>query len=352
MGKAVERIEQEIAALDRAVVAIAQEFHDTYSHYLTALGQAVRQQLILASYHICTHSYPDRFLKLSTHQCQELQQGLRQLAEQAQIGLLEQLQTISPNASPPELPSVVSLTLSDFQNALPNSLSQMSGLSDSTEELELFTLTAPFSEELDPEELDSEELKKLDAEMRSNDFDGTASPSTDEPPMYEQETGDRETAAQNTLPRSIVPRDLARWQERLEAKIIEELQNFSHAANCLLQQAGVLSSRLPEPVLEVAAKADLSSETSASPPNLLNLLVEEIETDENKASTMTQVMAIRLRLSEVEFSDATATVWRSRIRNLSAQLNKLGREYQKKQKEQAIAQAEITWRSNWDEEER
>jgi hypothetical protein len=142
---------------------------------------------------------------------------------------------------------------------------------------------------------------------------------------------------------------LAYWQERLEEKIVEELQNLSHSVNRLLQKAEILPGRLPEPVLEVAARADLASETAASPPNLLNLIVET-ESDEPKESSMTQLMAIRLRLSEIEFSDSSAMMGRSKIRELLARLNKLGREYQKKQKERSIAQAEAAWRSSWYEE--
>lgn len=61
MVGAIERIAQEIAALDKATSAIADELYGGYSTYLTVLGQAVRQQLILASYHVCTQGYPESF---------------------------------------------------------------------------------------------------------------------------------------------------------------------------------------------------------------------------------------------------------------------------------------------------
>ncbi len=55
MVRNIEQIEHEMVALEGVVAKIAQEFHHAYSQYLTTLGQAIRQQLIVASYHLCTH---------------------------------------------------------------------------------------------------------------------------------------------------------------------------------------------------------------------------------------------------------------------------------------------------------
>ncbi len=63
-----------------------------------------------------------------------------------------------------------------------------------------------------------------------------------------------------------------------------------------------------------------------------------------------QVSAIHLRLTEIEFADAALTPARTKIRTLSAQLRNLGREYQKKMREQAIAEAQAAWRSSWMED--
>lgn len=91
MGRAIERIEQDIAALQEAIQAIASELHSAYASYLGALGQALGKQLILASYHLCTQGYPENFLKLSLNQRQQLQQGIRKLGKQAAEKLLVQL---------------------------------------------------------------------------------------------------------------------------------------------------------------------------------------------------------------------------------------------------------------------
>ena len=404
MVRTVERIEQELAILDQSVEAIAQEFHDTYNQYLSVLGQAVRQQLILAGYHLCTQGYSERFLKLSLAQRQQLQQGLRHLAKQAKTQLLERLQPIEA------LDDSSSLTAFADTNSI--------SILVSNRELLLEEIVLPDEESLDEESLDEESLDEESLDEESLDershseskHQGSDHPSnqrlnesgnepltlssessfteplpaetpltepsltalgsaserfeTDPKPYsansenldHSHEANRSDTAdsnpdifEENTEPRPLHPRQIARWQERLEAAIVEELQTLSHAANCLLQQSHILPSRLPEPVLEVAARADISSEATASPPNLLNLMVET-ENDNQKESTMTQLMAIRLRLAEIEFSDSSTTIWRSKIRDLLGKLSRLGREYQKKQKEYSIAQAEAAWRSSWYED--
>lgn len=295
MVRPVEQIEQEIATLNQAVEAIAQEFHDTYSQYLVALSKSVRQQLILASYHLCTHGYPERFLDLSLPQRQDLQQSLRHLAKQIGKRLAEQLQPV--------------------------------------QSMRIFSLA------------------ELEAGDRFEDRDfGDLDPEASDPETLDPETEDLAASPDQVMPSSdlpLTPKMLVRWQENLEQSITEQLQDLSHAANRLLQQVEVLPSRLPEPVLEVASKSDLISETAGGPPNLLNLL---IESDAEEDTAITQVTTIRLRLAEIEFSDSAVAVWRSKIRSLSAQLNRLTREYQKQQKEKAIAQAEFAWRSSWYED--
>lgn len=343
MVRTVGRIEQEIAALDRAVATIAQEFYDTYRQYLVALGQAVSQQLILASYHLCTRGYPERFLKLSLSQRQQVQQGLRQLAKQARNQLLERLKPVDSTPSPAtSLPNTANL-LANISGSADQTASHQNAANEELVILEEIAIAEDgekanyedFAERVEGDE----PVAREELETRSDSSFSSASP-----------PADSHEASQNSLDfQPIQPKHLARWQEVLEEGIVEELQNLSHAANRLLQQAEVLPGRLPEPVLEVAAKADIATEATASPPNLLNLLIET-ENEEDKESTMTQFMAIRLRLSEIEFSDSSTTLWRSKIRDLSAQLVKLGREYHKKQKERAIAEAEAAWRSSWYED--
>jgi hypothetical protein len=84
-----------------------------------------------------------------------------------------------------------------------------------------------------------------------------------------------------------------------------------------------------------------------SPPNLLNLVIEISDEEDSEDSSFTQIMAIYLRLSEIEFADAILLSERKGIRSILVQLNKLGREYQKRQREIKIAEAEAAWRASW-----
>lgn len=258
MARSVEQIERDIAALEEVCRAIAKELDSAYTSYLTELGQAIRQQLILASYHLCTQGYPEHFLSLSFSQREQLQQAIRKLGKQA------------------------------------------------SDQLIAYT-------------------KSKETEDRSQN---------------------------SSPPSSSNPMKLAQWQQNLEMAIASTLKTVSSDTNCLLQQAGILPKKLPlSPLLEAAVNSlENSAEATAGPPNLLNLLIETENQDESKDSTVTHIIAIYLRLSEVEFTDVRVRAGRNQIRNLLLQLNKLGQEYHKKQRERAVAEAEAAWRASWLEE--
>jgi hypothetical protein len=427
MVRAVAQIEQELAVLDQTVVAIAQAFQETYRQYLTALGQATRQQLILASYHICTHSYPEQFIELPLEQRQELQDLLRELAKQAQAELLGCLYPVSvmqaerallladpndlsldvaPKINDQNSDSEASSEESSNQNLRVASDHNLGNSSDDNSEREkgnrpnldrqieennassnsdlasnsvnlansTFNLTA--ADFILPSQANQEANQEsgqgsgqsLDSELSLGDHAETENvemprdifenpfpelqPDSEPEPILEPalEPSSVSDSKPRLKPQPLHPKDIAQWQSNLEDEIIEVLQTISHATNQVLQQTGILPDRLPEPILEVAAKADLSSETAASPPNLLNLLVEGDSEDEKPG--LTQVVAMRLRLSEIEFGDSATAAQRSKLRHLTGQLAKLGREYQRKQKERAIAEAETAWRSSWHGAER
>jgi hypothetical protein len=290
MVGSLERIEQDIAAINQMVVALADELHRAYSSYLNALGSSVQQQLILASYHVCTQGYPEQFLHLPYNQRQQLQQTLRNLAHQTKEDVLAQLH-------PPVV--VEDPDLTDAHP--PNHQSWLDNL-----------------------------------------------------PLIQKP---RPVASENPVPRSLRPSDLIEWQENLEHAIAQDLHAVSHATNRLLQQAGVLPKQLPETILTSAAKAEMA-DIGGSTPNLLNLLVEaggengaeRSEDEDPHGHGIMHIVAIHLRLVEIEFADPTLNASRTQIRSLSAQLKTLEREYQKKQRERAIAEAQAAWRLSWSDE--
>ena len=62
---------------------------------------------------------------------------------------------------------------------------------------------------------------------------------------------------------------------------------------------------------------------------------------------MTHLAAINLRLSDLEFADVQSSMWRSKLRTALGKLRKLGKQYQRTQRELAIAEAEQAWRTIW-----
>ena len=320
MARAIERIKQEIGVLEQTIAELAEEFYNTYSRYLTALGQGIRQQLIVATYHLCTQSYPEEFLSLSFNQRQKLQQAIKQLAENTAQELV--LQVNSPMQEKAHLLSINELEISELQELIEESIAEIEQQRSSEEN--------PFSE---PEsEFESESEFEPESEFESES---------------ESEEINNESPQEKPNTKITNPEALLQWQERLERAIAKSLQKLSHDSNVKLQKAGLLPKKLPKPVLEAAAKVEAAAETMPGPPNLLNLIIETESDREPQNSTVTNLIAIHLRLSEIEFPDSTLTTIRQQIRNLSVRLHTIRREYQKKQRQKAIAEAELAWRASW-----
>lgn len=301
MVGSIEQIRQTLATLDKKIEAIGEEFYDTYSGYLTTLGQVVQQQLILSGYHVCTEGYPEAFLKLSLSQRQQLQQALKVLAKHGQTELTACLKPIASEATSEPPTDIESPDALFSQNAIDLP-------SDAENALELLLNAA---------------RAKRNAQKS--------------PP---------------TTPLEI----LVQWQENLERAIAQQLQTLSRDTNRLLQQSEILPKHLPEPVLEAAAKAE-GGDPVVGTPNLLNLLVEASEKSSNPdekrelSAAILHVVAVQLRLTELEFNDPTVMTWRNKLRDLKKRLQVLAKEYQKKQTERAIAEAQVMWRSTWSNDE-
>lgn len=305
MARAIERIEQDIAALEEATDLLQGELNSAYSKYLTILGQAVQQQMVLASYQICTHGYPESFLSLSFNQRQQLQQELRKLGKQVREQLVNQLEGLKQ--------------LAETDQELSKSI-------EPTPEPPSTNLE--FSEETLPEFL---------SEPVDNPDETTTSPTPPKPPK------------QPKIPPTKIEQ-MMQWLEQLEEAIAQTLQTTSLDTNRLLQKSGIIPEKLPPAILEAATKAEASSDAPAGSPNLLNLLMETPSEDEEEDSTLLRVVAVNLRLSEIEFADPTLMASRNQIRSLLARVSKFKQEYRKKQRERAVAQAEAAWRASWYED--
>ncbi|MDJ0797227.1 MAG: hypothetical protein QNJ51_10400 [Calothrix sp. MO_167.B12] len=322
MARAIEHIEKDLAALSETIAAIAKELQAAYNSYLHSLAPVMRQQLMLASYHLCTQGYPSKFLQLSLSQRQQLQQGIRKASQKAAEKLIS-------------LTDVEQMQLDDSEqrDILLKYLQQLEIRSNQQEEE---TEKEIIEEE---EELESEvpKAESLDQEQGMN---------------YQKIPLPLNLLSLKTYsPDTSNPVELLKWQQQTEARILANLKYISSEVNNLLKNADILPSKLPQPILEAAAIAsETSGEMMPGPPNILNLVIEVENEEESEESGLTQIMAVNLRLGEIEFADSKLSSLRKQIRQIMGRLNKLGREYQHKQRELSIAEAEAAWRASWYEE--
>ncbi|EFA71497.1 conserved hypothetical protein [Raphidiopsis brookii D9] len=142
------------------------------------------------------------------------------------------------------------------------------------------------------------------------------------------------------------PIEVVQWHRNVEEGIQNTLKTVSLEANLLLQKAGLLPKKLPEPILAAAA-SEATTEVIAGPPNLLNLVIEITNEKESEDSTLTQLVTVNLRLGDIEFADQKLLEKSKQIRVILLQINKLAKEYNKKHQELKIAQAESAWRASW-----
>ncbi|NET03090.1 MAG: hypothetical protein F6K61_21620 [Sphaerospermopsis sp. SIO1G1] len=316
MARVIERIEKDITNLKQEVGAIATELHSNYLGYLTILGAALQKQLILATYHLCTQGYPDAFMKLSLNQRQQLQQGIRQLGKQGAENLLLYIQ--AETAQQPE-------NLEDVEEL--EDIEELEGV----EELE--------------DDGDIEELE--DVEELEDDGDIEELEDVEDTKKNQKSTIKKQKYLDPSNPMEVI-----QWHQDLEEHIQDVLRKISQKANSLLQKFGMLPQKIPNPILAAAAAAasEASADVMPGPPNLLNLVIEISGDKEAENTSLTPMMTINLRLGDIEFADTKLLSSRKQIRNILLQLNKLGKDYQKKYKELNIAEAEAAWRASWFED--
>lgn len=367
MARPIERIEQDIVELEKAIRVIAQQLQDAYSSYLEVLGQALRQQLILASYHLCTQGYPESFLGLTLNQRQKLQKAMRNLAKtaaqdmQALMNYEEREEEEEENRDEDKEIEVI-----DLEDA--PETSDEESIEEIEEELEIEDeFLEEIAQELNIKEEDFEEIvEKLeiqDGEQKVN----SDSPSSKSLPLDAKIAFLSAKKAKNLIfssepefnkdwkkwssPNTSNPMELATWQKNLERAIGYIFKSLSRDGNKLLQKAGILPKKLPPQILEAAAaSSEASTDAMPGPPNLLNLVIGIEGEGEQQPENLTQIMALNLRLVEIEFADLKLSSERKQIRNILNQLGKLGREYQKKQRERSVASAEAAWRASWYED--
>jgi hypothetical protein len=286
----------------------------------------------LASYQICTQIYPEFFLKLSFSQRENLQQKLIDLSCEIQPLLLKNSEADDERSEQQEL-----RLLTEIMNNLPlASTTRVSETDDESNEL------------YETEELNSsDELAELTA-LSSNSENLTREEEiktiSDLPAPAPEPPEDRELDLKK-------PDDLIAWHRRIEKTISQTLDRVSKQANKHLQEVGIIPSRLPAKIMEIAIQAeDSGGSNSLKPlhfPNILHLAIETEKNSKKPAVPIAQISLLRLRLSEIEFADTMLNAQRSQIYTLLKKISKLRQQYRDTQKEYTRAEAEAAWRTSW-----
>ena len=146
------------------------------------------------------------------------------------------------------------------------------------------------------------------------------------------------------------------WVQRCEQAIAQVLQRTSVATNELLQKLGILPERLPGGALEVAARARETGTPNAA--NLSEIAVElratakkDKDSEEVDDGEMVTAAIVQLRLGDLELADPTLQGQRRRLQELGRNLGASIAKYRRVTQEQAIAQAELAWRTSWFDED-
>lgn len=319
MTGSTERLYQTLERLRGELSQLSHQFEDTYREYITALANAVRHQLILATYHLCTQGYPEAFLALSFSQRQGLQLRVRQLAKQAEPMMLQGLY----RATVEVLQEARAVTESSQATSEPATDSP-----DDDEESEESEELGPLSRS-DQAALEAfaEEFELPDDLFARVGISGVTSDTEDgdEVPFLETESPDAKAQDlidledMDSLPSlsdydPMTPELIASWQRTVEENIARVLSQLSQRVNRLLQSRTILPATVPPKLVQAATQVDAMADGASNVPNLLKLLVETEAGDESR-SQVAQLLAVRLRLADIEFADPTLKTWRDRLRS-------------------------------------
>ena len=382
MARSLDQISTDLTTLETSTSRIDDDLKALYQEYLTVLGKAVKRQLVLAVYHLCTQAYPDEFLVLSVSQREQVQTGVRKIAAQGQTQIKQLGQVFDLSTRADKLEAAVAAKYE----------------TTTEEETEGETPAPSSTAAADAPVTNIGDEHSVDLGVSTEKRDGTLADETPETPAHADETpaaGDATMAIASQEASEMIQRlstslslfavfgsespspiSLAKRHVLLERHLRAVLKTLSSLANLLLKQVDILPD-LPEMVIAAAAEAE-AGEPGPSTPNLLNVLVElggdrpeedqppdlpedddeedALPDDDEEFDTkdsgreMTHLIAINLRLADIEFSDPHTALWRSRLQETLHKLKRLGERYQKLQQEKARAEAEHAWRATWFEE--
>lgn len=284
MVRPIQQIKRDLAASEDASQKLAREIHTLYVKYLQKLSHSAPQQLMLATYQVCTQKYPELFLGLSFNQRQKLQQELQKLGKESKNYILNCL--------------AIANQLEDAKNTL----------------------------SLEPE---------------STEFNSPT-------PSNPQNESNLLVLSEDQAVKLSNPNQLFQWHYILETQINKTLEDLSIKANACLQKAELITSKVPIKVLEMAIAAQENNvNIGVNSPNLLSIVVEQTTEQPTETFNPMNITAICLRRTDIEFAEASLSIERQEINNKVGKINQIQKQYNNYQRELAIAEAEAAWRASW-----
>ncbi|MGF1587892.1 MAG: hypothetical protein ACFCU7_01360 [Pleurocapsa sp.] len=329
MTKSIQQVKQDLSNLKSTVADIAIELEELQRNYLELLSQSLKQQLILASYQICTQLYPQSFLNLSLSEKQDLQQNLRQICLELEPNLAK---IIEQKELEPE--SIDLNLMAELIKNLPKPKRRAEDSEDSASEIDLELVKAELE---NLENLENVEFIQINTAADDVNLKTSSEQSSQEQIDFEN------------------PEHLILWYKQIERSIKKTLDVTSRKVNKCLQESKILPDRIPNKVIDVAMQADSAKgvRNNYRQPDIPHVLYLAIETDQDKKSKSAknlQISLLRLRLAEVEFYDHLLNAKRGQIRNLIGKIKKLNSKYKVIQQEAAVIEAQAAWRSSWYED--
>jgi hypothetical protein len=291
MSKSIQKLRDDLTVLNTKIQDLATNLQHLYKDYFQNLSSIVHRQLVLATYQICTQKYPDSFLRLSYQERVKLQEKIQALDGIFIQDFVDSLKSI-------EFPN--NQFIQNFYASI----------------LELFSSSIITENNEEETSINKSEIQAKESENL-------------------------------TISADLNPDDLIKFQIDIEDCLEECLTNLSHRTNKYLQNAGILPDTIPSKILEMALQGEENTSVVSGSPNLLSLLIEK--EDKSESFNITPIIAICLRLTEIEFNHSGLNLIRQKISNLLQKLDTLDEEYQKITRQYAIAQAESAWRSSWSE---
>ncbi|NCO75784.1 MAG: hypothetical protein GW795_07880 [Cyanobacteria bacterium] len=295
MSKSIKKLRDDLIILNTKIQDLATNLQGFYQKYFENLTPIVNNQLILATYQICTQKYPDSFLSLSYQQRINLQTKIKKLDQIFITDLLNNLHLI-------EVPN--NIIIQDFYK---NTIDFFSSL----------------------QVIENEEILREDSVKEMSSL------------KDENKNNEEDLLISNDLS----PENLIKFQLNIEESIEDSLTKISHRTNKYLQEAGILPNNIPNKILEMALEAEENTSIFSGAPNLLSLLIEK--EDKSESLDITPIVAICLRLIDIEFNNSTLNLIRQKITDVMKNLESLDSEFQKKNQQYSILQAEFAWRSSW-----